>query len=260
MGVLACLSQTYIQVSCKFKPTTLNKKIMFEPILHLIKVFTDKTIRFTTKVFTLILIIIGVWFINDTFDFVNSYRTYSKLESLEKITYLLKDKSLSNNEKQELIKERYYIITHKTRIEYLSYFYESFVKKISFTSFSKAKRVNTTTEQTINEPKPEIVNNTPIIKNYLLHFVFSNLFLIIIAVIVPIIIFKQNKNNIPTLIFSLIIVWTILYFVAVFIAWVLNFIPVILDRPWINYILVLLIHGFIWIWLLIKIGNSKTYS
>ena len=102
---------------------------------------------------------------------------------------MLKDKSLSNNEKQELIKERYYIITHKTRIEYLSYFYESFFKKISFTSFSKAKRVNTTTEQTINEPKPEIVNNTPIIKNYLLHFVFSNLFLIIIAVIVPIIIF-----------------------------------------------------------------------
>lgn len=233
---------------------------MIEPILHIIKIFTDGTIRVTTKLFTLLLILFSAWFINDTFDFINSNRTYNKLENLEKISLLLKDSSLSDNEKNELIKERYYIIKHKTTLENLSSFYWSFVKKISFKSLSKATNPAKTTEQKISEPKPATINNTPIIKNYLLHFLFSNLFLIMIAVIVPILIFKQNKSNIPTLIFSLIIVWAILYFISIFIAWVLNFIPVILDRPWINYVLVLLIHSFFWGWVLIKLGNSKTYS
>lgn len=226
---------------------------MTEIFYRLIKDFTDETVRITTKLFTLIIILISIWFVNDTFDFINSYRTTNKLQHLEKITYLLRDSTLTKSQKLSLIKQRDYVLNHQTKLDYVSSFCDSFFKNISFKSLNKAEKPHTTTDIKIKEPKEEIVP----IKNYYLHFIFSNLFLLIIAIAVPIFIIKQTKENIAVIIVSIVATLAALFSLTLFISWILNFIPVIYNRPWINYILDFIIQSLLWIWLLISVARKK---
>ena len=77
---------------------------MFEPYFQLIRSWTDKTVKWTTKIFHSILFFASLILINNTIDFVNTYRISNKITQLEQITALLKDSTISDNIKFKLIK------------------------------------------------------------------------------------------------------------------------------------------------------------
>ncbi len=76
---------------------------MFDQILNIARLFTDKTVRPHIKLITILFIIGSIYLLNNTFDFVTNYCTTSKLNQLGKISELLKDTSLTENEKLIII-------------------------------------------------------------------------------------------------------------------------------------------------------------
>ncbi len=226
---------------------------MFDTFYHLIKISFDSTIKWTTKFFTYILVVIGLWFLNNTFDFIHFFRINSKLEELEKITVLLNDTTINTNLRHQLLYEREYIANHETVLDYLSLLCDSFPKNISLIKRTTAYNTNTITTISKNEFK---IDSVPI-RNYLLHFLFSNLLLIILMILIPIIVFKEKKQNISVIIMSTLTIWTIGFIICIIISWFLNFVPIIYNHLWLNYFIDFLASTIFWICILLLIGYYK---
>ena len=172
----------------------------------------------------------SLWFLNDTFEFLYSYRINNKLDQIQKITLLIADTTLNAKTKNNLIIERDYILNHKTTLDHFSSFLNSSPLKISLTRRTTLSNNKTKAAQTNND---EIASP---IKNYWLHFLFSNFFIIIIMIVVSFQSFKNNKQSFFNTSFALIILWFFAYLFCLLIAYLFDFIPVLFSRPWINYI------------------------
>ncbi|WP_018341963.1 hypothetical protein [Cytophaga aurantiaca] len=228
---------------------------MFDAISHVTKIFTDKAVKWTTKMFTFILICFSLWIANDTFDFINSYRTSTKLEHLEKITFLLSDSTLTDNQKDHLLKERDYTLSHRTKLDYLSSMCDSFPEKFSFMNTEKNTSIEIKTKPEVKIKKEEIIATPIIAKSYTWHYISSNLFLIMGFAAVPFLIFQKSKHKFGILLVSAILVCGILFGFSIFFAWILNFIPIIFNKPWINYTIDFIIQFILWT--IVLISSSK---
>ncbi len=229
---------------------------MVKEFFHLITSLFDKTLSWTTKTVTFFLILLFAWFANNTFDFIHNFRTSYKLEQLEKIKTILTDTTLTNIQRQQLLTDRDYIIRNRSQLDYLSSFFESLPSHISFTKRTTEANKPTKTAQPKNSETsfPVIIDsNCILLKNYWLHFLFSNFFLILALLVAPFVAFKNNEK-LYVKIFATLIMGIIVYFICVFVAWVLDFIPIILNRPWINYILDFIIQIILWATLLAVTG------
>lgn len=213
--------------------------------------------------FTVILILTGLWLANDTFDFIHSFRTSYKLEHLEKITLLLNDTTLSSNQRQHLLADRDYIIRNRSKLDYLSCLLDSF----SFHT-SRTNRVIDTIRPTISADtiKPsksddsKTVNSSVPIKNYWWHFVFSNMFLLGLIIAIPLFAFKGSPQPFLILAVSTIVMWAGIILIAIGCAYVLDFIPVLWGRPWINYVLDFFIQSVFWTSIFYYIGTRPKKS
>lgn len=203
---------------------------MVSEIKELIKFVFDKTVKWTIRLYRLFIILFSLWFLNDTFHFLYSYRINNKLDQIQKITLLIADTTLNAKTRNNLIIERDYILNHKTTLDHFSSFLNSSPLKISLTRHKTLLNNSTKTAQTNKDV------NTSVIKNYWLHFLFSNFFLIIIMIIVPIQYLKNNRQPFFTTAFAIIILWFFTYLFCLLIAYLFDFIPVLFSRPWINYI------------------------
>jgi hypothetical protein len=225
---------------------------MFDSIIHVINIFTDKTVNWTTKSATGIIIVLVLLFTNNIFDFVHSYRTNNKLEQLDKIRVLLQDTTLTDKQKTHFVSERQYILDHKTVLDYVHLFFRSFSKKISFTN-RKTEYNNSVidtakaTDSTIPLIKNENSSSSIKTKNYWLHFFSSNLTFILIILFATIQAYKQHRHQFWELVFAIFVVYFFSVLFFMFFSHLLDFIPVIFNRPWINYVLNFIIQLVIWL-------------
>jgi hypothetical protein len=159
---------------------------MFDTFLHIFKTLTDKTTSWVAKTFTFLVFLFAILFANNTLDFIHNYRTSHKLEHLEKIKQLLSDTTLNTAAKKYLVTERNYIIQHRSTLDYITDIYES----LSFHNSFIARTPNTNNTVTIKENPKSSINpqeetvSIPV-KNYWLHFLFSNFWLIFFVFLIP---------------------------------------------------------------------------
>jgi|GEM_PF-6805101 len=229
---------------------------MFESFHQLIKILTDKAISWTTKIATTIIVIFVIWTINNSLNFIDSFNTNNKLNQLEKISIVLKDSTLTVQQKKILIDTRVKIFNHKSALEYICDFISSLPEKIHFPISTNKNKEIVKTVNPINS-----VNNSVNIKNPILQFIFSNIFLLLFQIALPFILFisdksKFHKNAIAASIFSIIL----LSGVAFLISFIFDFIPLILNRPWINYSLDFIIQSTIWILAIYFSAKAKKHK
>jgi hypothetical protein len=218
---------------------------MIEQFIRLLKMFTDKEINPFIKIITIVFILSAIYLLNNSLDFVANYRLNNKLTQLEKISILLKDSTLTKTQKDALFKNRIYVLYHQSLLDRLFCLFEN-------NAFSENSKITTQTERI--KPSNNSEPNVGVIKNPYLHFIFSNLILIIFVLMIPF--FSVNKE---TNAFGIIAVFVIIYIigglVCLLISYLMNLIPIILNRPWLNYILDFLIQLILW--LILIFGSNK---
>lgn len=233
---------------------------MFDVLKHTIETLTSSTEKWTTKTATLTLIFFGLWFLNNTFDFTQSFRRNNRLQQLEQIGQLIKDTTLTKEQIDILIKERDLVFERRTTLDKVY----SFLDSLPNTNFIKRKtesKPNIIAADSISDSTNSIKkadNNIDIIeKHYWLHFVFSNFILLIVMLAVP---FSISWDKGFKVVIGTIFILGILFLIGLFTAWVLDFIPVIANRPWINYTLDFIIQFLFWLGLGLLAQKQKNQS
>ena len=217
---------------------------MFDFFNHIVKIITDKTQGWSTRSAAVILSLITLWFVNDTFDFANSFRTNNKLQQLETIGQLLKDSTLTKEQTDVLITERQQIFRHRTVIDNVHSFVDSLPNPISFIRRRTAQKPDTTI---VTSKKP--LNNDDSVpiptKHYWLNFISSNAFLLVALLFVPFNL-KFQKTELWVIMVANAVVFGVLFLLCMLIAYLFDLIPVIAGMPWVNYILNFSIQLFFW--------------
>lgn len=213
----------------------------FSPI---VKVITDSTQRWTTRSAAGIVILVTLWLVNDTFDFINSFRTNNKLQQLETIGQLLSDSTLTKEQTDILITERQRIFKRQTVIDNVHSFVDSLPNPISLIRRSTTQKPDTTivtSKKSLNKD-----DSVPIpTKNYWLNFISSNAFLLVVLLFVPFNI-KFQKTGLWVIMVANAVVFGVLFLLCTFIAYLFDLIPVIAGMPWVNYILNFSVQLFFW--------------
>jgi hypothetical protein len=208
-------------------------------ITEFIKLFTDKSLHWVQKTFTAFLFVFLFLFLDNLFDFSYSFRTNNHIEQLSKITTLLKDTSLSENSKKNLLKERECIISKKT-------YFESFLSLGSSLSLknpfeSDKKQYKSPVIQSANPKLSEKEVSEPI-KNFYLHYLFSNLFTILLMFMFPFALIRfGNIRSVSLGIATLLIIWVILFLIGLLFAFIFGLIPTFKNVS-INYLIDAALH------------------
>lgn len=217
---------------------------MVEIYTHIIKIITDSTQRWTKRSAAVIVILFTLWLLNDTFDFVNSFRTNNRLQQLETIGQLLKDTTLTKEQADILITERQRIFGHRTVVDNVYSFLDSLPNPISLIKRSTTQKPDTT----IVTSKKSLNNDDSVpmpTKNYWLNFISSNAFLLVVLLFVPFNI-KFQKTGLWVIMVANAFVFGVLFLLCTFIAYLFDLIPVIAGMPWVNYILNFSVQLFFW--------------
>jgi hypothetical protein len=239
---------------------------MSEAILHFIKMFTDNTIQWTSKLFAFFIALMVLWILNDTFDFIHSYRTSNKLQQFEKLSQLLSDTTLTPDQRKNLLSEKEYLFRNRSKLDCISSLYDTLYKHIFFVStkpdsvynnkslqnFKKNTKVDTTQ---ISIPQTSNIDFDDVPKkNYLLHFFFSNVALIALMFSIPYFVFQDKINKFGILVLATLIIWAGLILLAVGMAKLLDLIPILFGQVWISYLLDFIIQFIVWFLVFIAIG------
>jgi hypothetical protein len=218
---------------------------MFDFFYRTIQIITDSTQRWTMRSAIVILILFGLWFLNSTFDFVDSFRTNNRLQQLESIGELLKDTTLTDDQVKTLRSERKRILNRETTIDRALVFIDSlptitqmFRRSIPEKSDSVAVGSGITEQR-----QKSAVAITK--KNYWLNFISSNAFILIVLVAVPFSI-THRREDFWINVVAFVVIYSMILFACVLIAYLFDLIPVIGGRPWINYLVNLSIQFFFW--------------
>lgn len=205
---------------------------MFDIFKHTIETLTSSTEKWTTKTATVALIFFGLWFLNNTFDFTQSFRINNRLQQLEQIGQLIKDTTLTKEQIDILKTERVLVFERKTTLD-KAY---SLLDSLPNSNFIKRKTVSNPKmreEASKNSVTKEESKSIDLVKkNYWLHYLFSNMFLIIVILAVP---FSISWTKGFKVIVGLIFILGSLFLFGMLVAYLLDLIPVIANRPWINY-------------------------
>lgn len=212
---------------------------MFEAFGHLLKLFTDKTVKWTAKSATVLVIFLLLWWVNNMFDFGHSYRLSNKLEHLEKISLLLKDTSLTNEQQLVLKAERSYIFEHKSAFDHIYNYCSSFPSEV--VNFIHKNLYNKKVEPSKYVKSQK--NTIPMIKtrDRYWHFITSSIIIWLFCLFVIYLMVTDKKTLIGNLILGIIGLLLVAYITSLLFATILSLIPVF-DHLWINYGLNVLIQ------------------
>jgi hypothetical protein len=72
----------------------------------------------------------------------------------------------------------------------------------------------------------------------------------------PFLVYKEPNSSFKIKTVSILIIWVMVFTACWTMAYLLNFIPVIYNRPWINYIVDFIISTTFWIVLVILLNNN----
>ncbi len=199
---------------------------------------TDKSVKWTTKMMNFIVFFIIIVFLNNSLKFVSSYRLNNKLEQLQKIHSILSDSLVSKDEKIFLTEERQNIIHQTTFLEIICNYYSSLSYSDFLNIFKRQKTAPVTKPANKNSPN---ISEKPI-RNFYWHFIFSNIGLILLSLVVPYAVYKDPKNDsISLMIFTTLVVWVFFLIIGLIFAFLFGLIPVF-EKVWINYVLDLILH------------------
>ncbi|MEQ8906057.1 hypothetical protein [Ekhidna sp.] len=239
-------------------------------ILNSIFGLLDKIKSFPLKILFAIFIIAGGLFINDLWGLSFNYSTSSKLELLKDVAELKKVYKTNPKVLLKLQETENTILERKTYLEsfanlfskedlegdkrsYLmmdSIWNDSLVwnDSINWDNKEKIKTIIDSSDQLSNKKKRNE-------RSQLYHTITSSWGFIIVLLTLPFTLFTRTVD--AGLIFGVIVMGVITIGMITLCQYALGLIPVILNSPWINYILNFIIHGLIW-WLFFKtISASK---
>ena len=223
----------------------------------IIRFFTTKEFSFKSKLFGIIVVILAVFLIDDLLGFSFYYSNNQKIDHLTNIENLKND--CADNAELLIVLDdvEKKIINRKNVFENFFDLFKS--DKIDLKQPEIVVRVDTVYIEikdtiintieiipTITEKQNEIRDNIATDKksrSQLWHTISSSFLLILILLILPFIPFTQKKID-----WNLILGVIILMIPIAGLIWLYQFllglIPVIFDKPWINYILNFVIHIF----------------
>lgn len=198
---------------------------------------TDTTKKLTHKAVTVISIILVLFLIDNLFGVNYYYNINSKLEAVKNANNLLHDTSLSVNEIKNIKLMREQVINHHNLKDGI---------------YSK-----------INYALEYLGTNIVSQEQNIIHFITSNLFIIIFAILVQILLFVQltKKNRTAfddskyEIVIKIFFVDVVLYIVSLIIAKVFSYIPLIGGNRNYNYCLNVLLNV---IMILFFVYDSKT--
>lgn len=198
---------------------------------------TDDKNKLSHKSLVVVAILIIIVILDNTLNFSNSFVNYRKLEQIEKINNILKDTSLNDIEREILTKSRLDVINHKTLFQKTYDYFSSFNFRTNSEDLGKSETGIV-----------EIKSNERI---YWVHLLTSSWIYIVFGLIVLVQNFKKYKPLWENIVSSVI---TIVYMASI--SWLtaktLSSIPVVIGRPYINYVINIVLVPFI-IFLILQI-------
>jgi len=206
-----------------------------ELITTILNFFTDSTKRLTARAMTFFALLIVLWVIDNTFSFTYYYSLDKKLSYIEKIDKIIADSSTNKLDSTYLLQQKSDIIKHKSAKDKAW----EFISSDNYNFFRKK-----------NNQSTENGNIKPIFQ-----FITASFPLIIIMIILPFVAYLDKSLTFAKATITVIIIEIILYSIATIITNTLSLIPIILNRPYINYIANILIN-IIFFCLTYKIGKK----
>jgi len=206
----------------------------------IVNFFTDNTKRLTTKAATFLAVIIMLLFIDNIFSFTFYNNIDKKLTYIEKANKLIADSSSSVYDKEYLIEQKELIIKRTT--------IKDFIWNI----------VKNSSNQLLNNTKSISLENTDN-RNKLIHFTTSSLLLLVIMVILPFITYLDRSLGFLKATLVVVIGEFIMYAACLMVSKLLYYIPIILQKPLINYCINLALNLIVVI-IMYKYSNKKSKS
>ena len=190
----------------------------FSSILHFL---TDKSRKISTKAIVIVLSLLLLAIIDNTFSFSYFYNTSNKVNQLQKISEILKDKTLDKTENEKILLLRKDILTHQT---YKDKIY-NYLTNLDFDTTEK-----------IDEAESNQIGQ----RNEYIHLLTSAWWLLLpiglLILLYPYIIISERKQILNTTI-GLIFLTGLSYLVSLLLSKIFSFIPLIDNNPIYNYIL-----------------------
>ena len=188
-----------------------------EILNYYVNFLTDSSRKFSHKVIFTLSIVFSILLIDNYVGFSFYFKSERKISQLKNLQAILKDPTLTEFDREKLIHLKYQIL---------------FREDILQQAINNLKHVSLTKTVRNEEVK---VNEMPY--NKYLHFITSSWsLLIMMAIFVIAIPFSFTRGtNIIAILFALVFLELFLFGISYFLSWLLNLIPIILSRPWINY-------------------------
>lgn len=179
----------------------------------MVSVISDKEKRLSQKAVTIIACVLFVLVIDNIVGFSYYYNNSQKLTQVTQIGVLLKDSTLSKNDRLNLVNLRENLISHQS------------IKDWIWLHLS-------------NIPSTNNDNKESVILNPYINFFTSTWFVLLVMISTPLTVIKDNKNkSIPYIALVMVLAEFMLYVTAWLLAKGSAYIPVIFNQPLYNYIL-----------------------
>ena len=188
-----------------------------DSISEFFRFFINKDNKPHHKVITVFIVLLGLFFLDNTLNFSSNYNNIRKLDQIEKIGVIISDTSLSNNEISSLKNLRKSILTHKTLKEKTYNFITNFEFKTG-----------------INENKTEI-RFTVYNWHFWLHFITAGLPFILVGLIKFVMDISVKNDIVYSFFRALFSLFQILVLAFIW-SKLLSLIP-ILSNPHYNYLI-----------------------
>ena len=209
-------------------------------IQDFISLLFDKTKTLSLKIITVLSIIILVFIVNDILGLSYYYSTNQKLSQLKEIAALKKEYANQPDVLNEVLATEKSVITRQTIIE-------KFLRL-----FSEDKIDDKFSDNSLNT---ENGNKTEASRSQLYHTLTSSWGLILIVLILPFAFFSRKQDL--SLILGTLAALAMLSGFIWLSQFLLGLIPVIDNKPWINYILNFIIHSLVWIGFIYQTNKNK---
>lgn len=174
----------------------------YENILSFI---TDGSKRLSTRATVIILTLFCLIFIDNIIGFSHYYDKQRQLEQLKSISILLKDTSLSQETKNELLELERQTFKRQSIIDYST----SFLKNISFT---KSKQNQNTSNKEVNTIR----------NDFWFLISASGLYILVTIFVVPVLLLTDKKTPFLKLLASMIMFIVVMFFTCWFNYWLFD--------------------------------------
>ncbi len=203
-----------------------------ELVNSIVHFFTDNTRKLSNKVLASIILLFVIVFLDNTLSFSYYYNVKNKIEEVNRINIILKDSTLEEENRNFLLVLKKDIIRRKTWKDKSWDFFTNLNFKKDSVNIIKYEVAD------INNVKTKKIK---IERSYILHYITSNWFVIIIMVIMPFVLFFDEENSFINALTITVFLEVVLYGISWINAKFLSYIPVIFNNPIYNYILNVLI-------------------